>query len=110
MLETASAAFSLTNGTLTLVLTNTSTFSNYTNGDVLSGVFFAIAGDPILTPIDAVASAPTTCPIGSGNTNCVAKGSVGQNYAYAFSTSGFKRAPRSLRLAPMVLVRLDSAP
>lgn len=83
-LDQASAVFNLANGTLMLVLSNTSTFTTYTNPDVLSGVFFAIAGSPILTPISATASAPTTC----GSTACVS-GNVGANYAYVYSTTGF---------------------
>jgi hypothetical protein len=82
--EQASAVFNLTNGTLTLVLSNTSVFATYTNPDVLSGVFFAIAGSPILTPISAAASTAATC-----TSNACVSGDVSKNYAYVYSASGF---------------------
>jgi hypothetical protein len=83
--NTASAVFSLVNGgsTLQVVLSNTSTYSTYTNPNVLSGLFFAIASSPTLTPASAVATAIVNVSPCSGN--CV----VGSDFGYVYSSSGF---------------------
>ncbi len=54
--DTAEAVFSVSGQELTLVLTNTSTFGQYQNPDVLSGLFFNISGSPALTGVSATAS------------------------------------------------------
>ena len=84
-LDTASAVFSLINGgtTLQIVLSNTSTFTNYTNPDVLSGLFFAIASSPTLTPASAVASAMVNDSACSANCN------IDSDFGYVHSSAGF---------------------
>lgn len=56
----AEAVFCITGNTLTVLLTNTSMDETLIPADLLTGVYWNIAGDPALTPISAV--------LGSGST------------------------------------------
>lgn len=90
--DTATAVFSLINGTtLQVALTNTSTYSSgWSNGDLLSGLFFDIASAPNLTPVSADASGMV------GTSGCrsiacdgAAPVDVGYEWAYVNRSSGF---------------------
>ena len=79
----ASATFSTSGTNLIVTLTNASTFDVLVPVDVLTGVFFTIAGNPVLTPVSALLSAGSTVvfgPDGGGN--------VGGEWAYANGLSG----------------------
>jgi hypothetical protein len=84
-IDTASAVFSLVNGGMTLqvVLSNTSTYSSYTNPNVLSGLFFSIASNPNLTPSSATASNMVN------NTGCSVNCNIGSGFGYVYSAAGF---------------------
>jgi hypothetical protein len=93
--DTASAVFSLVNGSTTylqVMLTNTSTFSKYSNPDLLSGLFFAIATGPTLTPDSAVTTTlvnPTACAASQVTTCEAASVNVGNQWGYVYSQNGF---------------------
>jgi hypothetical protein len=95
-LDTATAVFSLVTGSTTylqVVLTNTSTFSNYSNPDLLSGLFFAIAGDPALTPVSAETTTlvnPTACASSAVRTCEGSHVDVGDQWGYVYSKQGFR--------------------
>src|SRR5262245_10637014 len=83
----ASASFTVTGTTVTLVLTNTSGMDVTNPAEVLTGVFFDITGFPpnTLTPVSAMLTAGSTVfygPNGGGN--------VGGEWAYG---AGFVGAP-----------------
>ena len=97
--DTATAAFSvLTVGAstyLNVTLTNTSTFSDYGNNDLLNGVFWAIAGSPSLTPASATTGTimnPSQCSAGMVATCSAATVNVGGEYGYQFSAAGYSGA------------------
>lgn len=95
--DTASAVFSIINGvttnTLQIVLTNTSTFSTYGNNDLLSGLFFAIATSPTLTPLEATTPSilqPDLCDAPHDTTTCLGTSvNVGKEFAFQYSATGF---------------------
>jgi PEP-CTERM motif-containing protein len=75
----ASATFGLSSsGSLTVVLTNTSTGDVMAPADLLTAVFFNIAGNTALTPVSALLSGGSGVLFGSGN-----GGNVGGEWAYA---------------------------
>ncbi len=79
----ASAAFSVSGGILTIVLTNTSTADVAIPVQVLTGLFFDLSGTPTLTPGSATLTAGSTVffgPSGGGN--------VGGEWEYLGSLSG----------------------
>jgi hypothetical protein len=92
-IDSASAVFSIINGSTTylqIVLTNTSTFSSYSNPDLLSGLFFAIASGPALTPASATTTAlinPSACASPSACSGSTVN--VGNQWGYVYSTTGF---------------------
>lgn len=97
--DTATATFSLlTVGASTymdLVLTNTSTFADYGNNDLLNGVFWAMGGSPAITPFSA--STGTLVQPGQCSTAMVATCSgatvdVGGEFGYQFSAGGYTGA------------------
>lgn len=101
--NTATAVFSLITGASTpefqVLITNTTTVSaKYTNGDLLSGFFFQVAGSPILTPVSATAAFEDTVTK-NGNSysavqtcsNCNENG----NWGFAYSQSGFNESTSS---------------
>lgn len=55
----ATASFNIIGGELEMVLSNTSTADTLVPSDVLTGVFFNLAGNPALTRLSAVADGPT---------------------------------------------------
>ncbi len=79
----ASAKFELVGNTLTVTLTNTSTADVLIPTEVLTAVFFDIAGNPTLTPNSAVLGSGTTVFFGPSN-----GGNVGGEWAYAAGLSG----------------------
>jgi hypothetical protein len=97
--ETAKAVFSLlTGGTaLQVVVTNTSTFAGYQNGDIVTGFFFSIPGSPTVLPANSSAIATLglfdgTGPIANCNptTNCGGTNvNVGSRWQFSFSSTGF---------------------
>ncbi len=73
----ADASFSVVGGNLQVVLTNTSADDVLNPSQVLTGVFFDVAGSPALTPISATLTGGSTVffgPNGGGN--------VGGEWAY----------------------------
>ncbi len=94
--ESAKAVFSLLTGgsALKVVLTNTSTFAKFQNGDVITGFFFDIPGDPSVKASTSSAFAtlgvnnPSLC---TGHvTTCTGTNvNVGSRWEYAYSSTGF---------------------
>jgi hypothetical protein len=79
----ASAEFSVSGGNLLVKLTNSSTADVLVPADVLTSVFFRIAGNPALTPVSALLTAGSSVifgPDGGGN--------VGGEWAYASGLAG----------------------
>jgi hypothetical protein len=83
---TASASFDISGNTLTVVLRNTSppNSGKDTPGSTLSGLFFALAGNPGLTPVSAVITAGSliqtgTCSPGPCNASTT---DVGGEFGY----------------------------
>jgi PEP-CTERM motif len=79
----ASATFSSSGSTLTVVLTNTSSSDVLNPSEVLTALFFTAAGNPTLTPVSALLSGGSTVffgPDGGGN--------VGGEWAYANGLAG----------------------
>jgi hypothetical protein len=91
--DTATASFSFISGTsLTVVVTNTSTFSAYGNNDLLSGLFFALSGNPTLSATSA--TTPTLVNPGSCTASMVSVCSAGNvdigfEYGFQYSATGF---------------------
>jgi len=93
--ETATAVFSLLTGgsALKVVLTNTSTFAGYQNGDIVTGFFFDLPGDP--TVLAATSSAVATLGLNnpgicSNVAACTGTNvNVGQRWQYAYSATGY---------------------
>ena len=76
-LLSASADFSVSGSNLTVILTNTSTADVNDPPDILTAVFFTLAGNPTLTPVSALLSGGSVVffgPNGGGN--------VGGEWAY----------------------------
>lgn len=88
--DTAEAVFSVSGQELTLVLTNTSTFGQYQNPDVLSGLFFSISGNPTLTGVSATASGLID-PSTAGPQN------VSKDWAFQYSASGYTGGAAALQ-------------
>jgi hypothetical protein len=93
--DTASATFSLVTGSTTylqITLTNTSTFSNYNNADLLSGLFFSIATNPTVTTSTSSVTSPTAL-INSGKCASAACASpnvdLGYEWQFVYSQAGF---------------------
>ena len=84
----ASAAFALVAGNLQVTLTTTSMPAVLVPSDLLTGVFFTLAGDPALTSLSAVLTAGSTVFFGGTDPGNV----VGGEWAYA---SGLNGAPRA---------------
>lgn len=79
----ASVTFSASAGLLTVTLTNTSTADVLVPADLLTAVFFTLAGDPTVTPVSAMLASGSSVlfgPDGGGN--------VGGEWAYADGLSG----------------------
>lgn len=79
----ATVTFSTLGTSLIVTLTNDSTFDALGPTDILTAVFFTVAGDPTLTPVAAllnVGSVVVFGPSGGGN--------VGGEWAYADGLSG----------------------
>ena len=79
--RSASAVFVNSGGQLIVTLTNTSTADAHVPTDLLTAIFFDVAGSPTLTPVSAVIC--STCSVlypGSPATD--AGGSVGGEWAY----------------------------
>ena len=85
--DTAAAQFIFSSATLTVIVTNTSSFASgaYSNPDVLSGVFFNITGNPTLTGSSATASGLVSPPSTtvSGSTN------VDNGWGWQYSSTGY---------------------
>lgn len=87
--DTAAAQFSIASGTLTITLTNTSTFASgaYHNPDVLSGVFFDIAGSQQTpTAVSATASGMISPPSTTLTAGPIA---VNNGWGWQYSGSGY---------------------
>jgi len=89
----ASAAFNISGGSLFVTLTNTSGADVLTQGDVLTGLFFEVAGDPlfsktsaVLAPGSTVVFPPAGNPSGTGPTPV---GSVGEEWGYRNGLAGY---------------------
>jgi hypothetical protein len=80
----ASAEFSLSGTTLTIVLKNTSTVDVLAPGDVLTALFFDIAGSPTMTRVSAVLTTGSTVLFGTTDPG----GVVGGEWAYKSGLSG----------------------
>jgi len=83
----ASASFEIAGGNLVIVLTNTSGADALIPADLLTGVFFGLAGDPALTPLSATlgSGSDVVQSVWSGSTQSVLHsnpGSVGGEFAY----------------------------
>lgn len=84
----AQATFSIVGGNLQLVLENTAGLERYTPGDVLSGVFFNISGNPSLVPLSATASGGIVN--GGGCSPACSSGAIniGGEWGYRWSANG----------------------
>jgi hypothetical protein len=97
----ASATFSISGNMLSITLTNTSNAltggAQDAPGSTLSGVFFNVAGNPVLTPVSAFLTAGSsilnTSACNSGM--CVGVTDVGGEFGYQNSSSGFTGGPSS---------------
>jgi hypothetical protein len=79
----AEAEFNITGGQLIITLTNTSTDDVSTSADLLTGVFFDLAGSPILTPVSAILGTGASVVEGDpATTVAVAGGNVGGEFGY----------------------------
>jgi hypothetical protein len=81
----ASADFSISGNTLTVVLTdtNTSNIAKYVPSDALTALFFNVAGNPLLTYTEAEASSVRTgSAVKAGPVN------ITSEWAYAFKSTG----------------------
>jgi hypothetical protein len=76
----ASVTFDVAGGNLTVLLVNTSSTAVTNPWEVLTAVFFDIAGDPLLTPVSAVVAPGSTAWNCSGST-CPTAGNVGGEWA-----------------------------
>jgi len=85
----ASVSFELdATGKLRVVLTNTSPADVLAPADVLTAVFFDIAGNPVLTPVSAVLGAGSTVLFGGTDPG----GVVGGEWAYRAGLTGAPQA------------------
>ena len=94
--DLASATFSTFsvdgNNYLSIVLENDSTFGNYQNTDLLSGIFFSIDGLPALQPTSAVAQSlvnPSNCARSYVTVCSGTDVNVGKEWGFVDSPSGF---------------------
>lgn len=85
----ATAAFSSSGATLTVVLTNTSSADVLVPTNVLTALFFAAAGNPTLTPSSALLNGSSVFFGSNGG------GNVGGEWAYANSLAGAPGAANS---------------
>lgn len=85
VIDTAAAEFSASGGTLKVVVVNTSDFSQYQNSDVLSGLFFDIAGSPTLTGVSAIASGLVDPP----GTTVYSQTNVDNGWGWQYASGGF---------------------
>ena len=89
--NSASVAFSLSiSGTATnllVTLTNLATYKPNDPSDILTAVFFSLAGDPTLTKVSATLNAGSV-GVEDGFTLTVPGGVVGGSWAYAAGLSG----------------------
>jgi hypothetical protein len=81
----AAASFDISGNNLIATLTNMSTEDPSAPSDILTAMFFDIAGDPTLTPLSATICA--TCTITYGGTTDPSL-SVGGEWAYQYSAAG----------------------
>lgn len=84
----ASADFSVVNGNLQVLLTNTSNADVLVPSDVLTAVFFNIASDPVFTSISAVLPQGSTVVYNKRVIAGPANGVVGGEWGYAHGLSG----------------------
>jgi hypothetical protein len=85
----ASVQFCQDGSNLMVTLTNTSSIGAHAPGDVLSAVFFSLAGDPLLTRTSAVLASGSSVIISSGpNPGTDPGGGVGGEWAYRNGLSG----------------------
>ena len=80
----ASANFSVVGGNLQVILTNTSSADVLVSSEVLTAVFFTVAGNPALAPVSALLSGGSTVIYGPQP----AGGNVGGEWAYANGLAG----------------------
>jgi len=80
----ASATFEVSGDSLTVTLTNTSKGDVLVPSDVLTAVFFTVAGDPELKPVSAVLAGGSNVLFGSTDPG----GVVGGEWAYKNGLSG----------------------
>ncbi|MDH4100783.1 MAG: PEP-CTERM sorting domain-containing protein [Nitrospirota bacterium] len=79
----AAATFAASGTNLIVTLTNTSTSDVLVPADILTAVFFTVAGDPTLTPVSALLNAGSTVHFGPVN-----GGNVGGEWQYKNHLSG----------------------
>jgi hypothetical protein len=88
----ASADFTISGSTLTIVLTNTAGVNSAQDvpGSTLTGLFFDLTGSPSLTPVSALLTSGSTifqassCDVA----NCVGETNVGGEFGYASGAMG----------------------
>jgi hypothetical protein len=85
----ATANFTVSGNTLTVVLTNTGTGFINDASSVLTGIFFNISGAPTLTTVSALLNGSTVTPGGTAPTG----GNVGGEWAYSGSLGSGAPAP-----------------
>lgn len=85
----ASALFSQTGTTLTITLTNTATSDTVDPTDVLTGLFFNLAGNPTLTKVSAaVASGSQIYSLNNNTGTAVVGTDISGEWAYVHNSSG----------------------
>lgn len=81
--RSATALFEKSGGNLVVTLTNTSTYDALVPTDILTGVYFNIVGDPLLTRVSALVPLTSSVfEIGSGTDVTPADRVVGGEWAY----------------------------
>jgi hypothetical protein len=88
---TASASFDISGNTLTIVLRNTSPFNSGQDspGSTLSGVFFALSGNPTLTPVSATIVAGSLIQAGSCSTGLCNASTTNVGGEFGYQHAGY---------------------
>lgn len=85
----AKATFDFTGNTLTITLTNTAATKSTVSSAALSGIFFNLQPDAVLTPVSAtVAPGSSIIQTAECDVNCVGVTDVGGEFAYATGVTG----------------------
>jgi hypothetical protein len=84
----ANAVFDIVGGNLQVTLTNTSSYDVLVPADVLTAVFFNMAGNPTLTPLSVVLASGSTVLFPFSGTGTDPGGVVGGEFAYKSGLTG----------------------